>query len=38
MREFLRKLWVYPVIGILWIIEGSWRAKRYAKLHPEKGI
>ena len=29
---------VYPFIFILMIVEGQWRAKRYAKKHPERGI
>lgn len=38
MRAFLRACWVYPFIGVLWVLEGSWHARRYATRHPEKGI
>ena len=36
-RQCVRALWVYPFIGLLWLLEGSWHAKRHAKNHPETG-
>jgi len=38
VRENVRKLWVYPLLSLLWLIEGRWYARRWNRKNPEKGV